>query len=142
VLVFLKVLSKYSSKLKENEISIVYGRISFREEEQPKLLLSDIYDVTEYSSRNTDTQNTVKTMQEAVPSKPKTVYLRFQHSDDVMINRISALLRLFSGNIPVHFYYQDTKQQLLVPESMYAQDGEYLKNKLIEFLGEPNVVYK
>ena len=49
---------------------------------------------------------------------------------------------LFSGNIPVHFYYQDTKQQLLVPESMYAQDGEYLKNKLIEFLGEPNVVYK
>ena len=142
MLVFPKVLTRYSSKLTENEIAVVAGRISFREEEQPKLLLSDVYDVTEFSSRNLNSQNNIDQKEDATPTKPRTVYLRFQNSNDAMIDRISALLRLFSGNIPVHFYYQDTKQQLLVPESMYAQDGEYLKNKLIEFLGEPNVVYK
>ena len=77
-----------------------------------------------------------------VDKKPKTVYLRFSNSNDILIGRITALLRLFPGSIPVHFYYQDTKQQVLVPESMYAEEGEYLKNKLIKVLGDKNVVYK
>ena len=74
--------------------------------------------------------------------KPKTVYLRFESSEDDRVERVKALLRLFAGAVPVNFYYQDTKQQVRVPQSMFADDGDYLRNRLTELLGEKNVVYK
>ena len=142
MLVFPKVLTRYSQKLRENSIFIVTGRISFREEEQPKLLLSDVYEVDEYSSQNSAATSERTTAPEDERQLPKTVYLRFSGKDDKNIERISALLRLFSGSLPVHFYYQDTKQQVLVPRSMFAEEGDYLKNRLIDLLGNSNVVYK
>jgi DNA polymerase-3 subunit alpha len=142
MLVFPKVLTKYSSKIKENSIYIVTGRISFREEEQPKLLLSDIYDVDDYSLDNNVIPQSAKTGHNEEPSGTQTVYLRFSSREDKIIDRITALLRLFSGDIPVHFYYQDTKQQVLVPRTMFAEEGDFLKNKLINLLGSSNVVYK
>ena len=141
MLVFPKVLTQYAAVIRENNILVLTGRISMREEEEPKFLLSDARGVEEYTGRSADN---VQGSQPAPPDKDKkkTVYLRFTGKDDARIERITALLRLFSGQIPVHFYYSDTKQQVIVPQSMFADDSEGLKNRLCRVLGEENVVYK
>ena len=141
MLVFPKVLTQYAAVIRENNILVLTGRISMREEEEPKFLLSDARGVEEYTGRSGDN---VQGSQPAPPDKDKkkTVYLRFTGKDDARIERITALLRLFSGQIPVHFYYSDTKQQVIVPQSMFADDSEGLKNRLCRVLGEENVVYK
>ena len=141
MLVFPKVLTQYAAVIRENNILVLTGRISMREEEEPKFLLSDARGVEEYTGRSADN---VQGSQPAPPDKDKkkTVYLRFTGKDDTRIERITALLRLFSGQIPVHFYYSDTKQQVIVPQSMFADDSEGLKNRLCRVLGEENVVYK
>ncbi|MBP0986505.1 MAG: DNA polymerase III subunit alpha, partial [Oscillospiraceae bacterium] len=141
MLVFPKVLTQYAAVIRDNNILVLTGRISMREEEEPKFLLSDARGVEEYTGRSGDN---VQGSQPAPPDKDKkkTVYLRFTGKDDARIERITALLRLFSGQIPVHFYYSDTKQQVIVPQSMFADDSEGLKNRLCRVLGEENVVYK
>ena len=141
MLVFPKVLTQYSAVIRENNILVLTGRISMREEEEPKFLLSDARSVEEYTGRSPE----AAPVSQPAPSereKKKTVYLRFTGKDDARIERVTALLRLFSGQIPVHFYYSDTKQQVIVPQSLFADDSEGLKNRLCRVLGEENVVYK
>jgi len=144
MLVFPKVLTKYAATVRENNIIVVTGRVSVREEEEAKFLLQDAYPVDEYvrqqeSGTRSAGDNEPKQQSEKTV---KTVYLRFDSKDDSRVSRTSALLRLFSGKNPVHFYYQDTKQQVIVPQSMYADDSEGLKQRLCRILGESNVVYK
>ena len=142
MLVFPKVLTQYASVIRENNILVLTGRISMREEEEPKFLLSEARGVEEYAGTGRPESAPAAHPSSEEKEKKKTVYLRFSSRDDARIDRISALLRLFSGQIPVHYYYSDTKQQVIVPQSMYADDSEGLRNRLCRVLGEENVVYK
>ncbi len=142
MLVFPKVLTQYASVIRENNILVLTGRISMREEEEPKFLLSEARGVEEYAGTGRPESALAAHPSSEEKEKKKTIYLRFSSRDDARIDRISALLRLFSGQIPVHYYYSDTKQQVIVPQSMYADDSEGLRNRLCRVLGEENVVYK
>ena len=142
MLVFPKVLTQYASVIRENNILVLTGRISMREEEEPKFLLSEARGVEEYAGTGRPEPASAAHPSSEEKEKKKTIYLRFSSRDDARIDRISALLRLFSGQIPVHYYYSDTKQQVIVPQSMYADDSEGLRNRLCRVLGEENVVYK
>ena len=141
MLVFPKVLTQYASVIRENSIAVMTGRISVREEEEPKFLLSEAYPVDEYIRMKGGTAGSEEPEREK-DNRKKTVYLRLEGRDDPRMERISALLRLFSGQNPVHIYYQDTKQQVIVPQSMFADDSDGLRERLCRVLGEENVVYK
>ena len=144
--VFPKTLQQYSSILKKDSLLVFVGRISAKEEDTPKLLVSNVYTLEQYEdNRNSSVaiNNVSENVKEDnVQKKMATIYLRFNSENDMNIEKISAVLRIFHGNIPVHFYYADQKKNVLVPESLFASSEQFLKSVLEEKLGPENVVYK
>ena len=77
------------------------------------------------------------------PSGGYTIYIRFSSEKDLdRIDRASAILRIFHGSIPVHFFYEKERKNLLVPEKLFASSDLYLKEILERYFGKENVVYK
>ncbi len=142
MLVFPKVLAQYAAVIRENSIAVLTGRVSFREEEEPKFLLSEAYPVEDYLGKRPQAPAAETAGKQEEKDRTKTVYLRLKSRSDERMERVSALLRLFSGRNPVHIYYSDTKQQVIVPQSMFADDSDGLRQRLCRVLGEENVVYK
>ena len=139
MLVFPRTLAQYSRMFEENRIIVVKGRISVKEEEEPKILCSDVYTPEEYFSRNREQPKPAAAAPEAAP---KALYLRFESGDDPRIRNITALLSLFGGEVPVHFYYTKEKKHILAPQSLYASCSDELMPRLVKFLGAENVVLK
>ena len=149
IFVFPNLLSKYSGILKKDALLVFEGRVSSKEEETPKLLASDIYTLDEYKARfrqnisNSILENNRLNTQGNKSQNAVTIYLRLpSETDSSLVERISAILRIFHGSIPVHFYYADTNKNVLVPEKLFASSEPYLKEVLEKNLGDKNVVYK
>jgi len=153
--VFPNTLSRYSSVLKKDSLLVFTGRVSSKEEEAPKLLVSDVYMLNDYKNRSVAVSSKNAAMSDnvnnpdngTVKDEKKTgnvvLYLRLPSENDTdLVERISAILRIFHGSIPVHFYYSDSRRNILVPEKLFASTEPYLKEVLVKILGDKNVVYK
>ena len=145
--IFPKVLQQYSNILKKDSLLVFEGRISSKEEDTPKLLVSNVLTLDQYEE-NYKSNSYVRPIQSDPNIRsPKgndtlKLYLRFLTEEDELVQRVSATLRIFHGSIPVHFYYSDKKKNVLVPESLFASTEPYLKTVLEKILGPENVVYK
>ena len=145
--IFPKTLQQYSNILKKDSLLVFEGRVSSKEEDTPKLLVSNVMTFDQYEKSYLSKSNNVSSISESTIRLNKNtdsvkLYLRFKSEEDEIIPRISATLRIFHGNIPVHFYYSDKKKNVLVPESLFASSEPYLKTVLEKYLGLENVVYK
>lgn len=143
--VFPKIWQQYSNILKKDALLVFEGRISAKEEDTPKILVSNVMTFDEFESKVLSSpQNSIVEKQDNIDIQHNSVklYLRFNSEEEMLIARVSAILRIFHGNIPVHFYYSDQKKNVLVPETLFASSEPYLKTVLQGLLGTENVVYK
>lgn len=138
MMIFPRQYGMYSQKLKTGGIYLIKGRISAREGEQAKVICQEITSVDDVDVSKHDSIAEKKQDNKDVT----TLYLRFSGVADPRIERVSALLRIFSGKLTVHFYYNDTRKNVIVPSEMFCDTGELLRNRLVELLGPENVVYK
>lgn len=155
-MVFPKTLVRCSGILKKNALLVMDGRISSKEEEAPKLLVSNVMtledfekDYAERSASRYDPLPREKSNQEKPQEQGTsfsggyTIYIRFSSEKDLdRIDRASAILRIFHGSIPVHFFYEKERKNMLVPEKLFASSDLYLKEILERYFGKDNVVYK
>ncbi|MGH4050667.1 MAG: DNA polymerase III subunit alpha [Clostridium sp.] len=121
VIVFPKTFEKYKSLLEEDEIVILKGRVSIREEEQPKILCEDIKPLQKINSEK--------------------IYILIENEATMKetLKKIKQNLAIYRGSTPV---YICTK----VPRKMYAVDkGLWLSEEIdtMEILrnmfGESNI---
>jgi DNA polymerase-3 subunit alpha len=117
VIVFPQVLSKYSSLLEEDRAVVIKGRISMREEEEPKLIANEV--------------------EALVNEKPGKLYLMISSdkSSDIQED-ISQVLRKYKGNIPVYLYVESMKKTFRYKSDMWIRRDSGLLHELSSLLGE------
>ena len=131
VLVFPRVYERLSSKINENDVVVMSGRLSAREDEVPKLILDDIRPLP------TDAEAARQPKPET-PGLSKRLYLRLPKSK---IDAATFILETTPGRIPVFFYVTDEKKTYRAPDSCRVS-GDFDRAGLTDLLGEENVVLK
>ena len=140
-LVFPKVLERVSTQLVPDTAVILAGRLSIREEEDPKLLLDTVEPLL------TDAQAAQLRTSGASPAKPGsetlpggTLYLRLP--DDSAIAMVRPILARSPGAVPVVLYILSTGAKLRAPQSLFVTPTRALVDALGDMLGAKNVVLK
>ena len=125
-LVFPKVLERVSTALMPDSAVILTGRLSIREDEEPKLLLDSVEPLPEN--------------RRAEGAGKRILWLRLP--DDTAIAPVSALLSRSPGQTPVMLYVLNTKKKLRAPETLRVNPDEKLLAGLTDMLGDGSVVLK
>jgi len=144
-LVFPKVLERVSTDLTPDTAVILSGRLSIREDEEPKLLL----DTVEPLPTNAEVEQGVASgilSPRAIPKKQddvlpgSTLYLRLP--SDSAIQVIRPVLGRSKGEIPVVLYIESSGVKLRAPKELYVKPTKALMDELTDMLGHKNVVLK
>ena len=120
VIVFPAILEKFNSLLTEENIVLVNGRISIKEEDQPKIICDEVKALTKV--------------------KAKKLYLKVEKSGNREIfDSIYALLKFFGGNVPVCLYNDNEKQLEVLDRECWVNLNDSLLLELKSRLGDENV---
>lgn len=132
-LVFPKTYKDVKAYIHEDSIVKIDGRLSYREEEEPKLLCNNIVRLTDLSKEPVKKEDTVAS---------EKLYIRFGLGKDFLLEKVKGLLSLYKGNTPVYVHIEETKQTALAPKEFFVNADEYLMKDLVNILGKENVVLK
>jgi DNA polymerase-3 subunit alpha len=131
MLVFPKILEKFSALLMEDHILKISAKLSIREDEEPKLICEKISPIDD----NTDGYEQTK-------SKKPGLYIKILSKESPACEKVSLLLSIFSGRVPVYIFVQNTGNLLLAPRTMWIDLNETLIRELKNQLGDENIVVK
>ena len=147
-LVFPKVYERYQGMMATDDLVVLCGKLSIREEESPKLLVDRVVPLEEWqtqpaprSDRRADAprRNAPQpqlTDAQIAQQSPRKLYLRLARQQ---MDRITALLSLHPGSVPVYLHIPDEKLTLLVPRLSWCDATPDCLHRLATFLGEANV---
>ncbi len=138
MLVFPKIYLTFSHMLREGIVYVFDGRVSLREDEEPKIIC-DVIDYPDSVSSSFNKVDNFKAPKKQPSKKKKGLFLRFDSEDDERIKKASEYLDIFDGNFPVYFYYNDTKKYFLLPREKFISENEPLIRELKKLLGDENV---
>ena len=118
VIVFPQMLTKYASLLEEDNGVVIKGRISLREEEEPKLVLNEAMPLTN-------------------EKQPEKLYLKISGETKPEIQQeICEVLKRYKGNIPVYLYMEETRKSFRSQRDMWIRRDPALLRELGLLLGE------
>ncbi|MCR5652733.1 MAG: DNA polymerase III subunit alpha, partial [Ruminococcus sp.] len=138
LIVFPQVFSKHGVLLSQGSVIEVFGTVSVREDEEPKIIADEI--------RPVDKNFVPKT--ESVSEKPQNrsksqrLYLRIDNLEGELYRRARQVTDIFDGRTPVVFYLTDTKKSFIAPESMWVSLNDVMIDELKRRLGDSNVAVK
>lgn len=119
-IVFPTVLEKYSMYLDEDNIVVINGRVSLREDEQPKIICEEVGPL--------------------VRKAVKKLYLRARREcSEELINRVKPICRFFNGSTPVYIYVEGDKAARLADRYMWVSLNDELIEELRDILGAESV---
>ena len=129
VIVFPKMLSKFSSLLNVDNVIFVEGQVSLKDEEPPKLILNSATAVR---------PNSEYTENKKIDSR---LYLKVKSIKEPIVNDIIELLKEYSGDTEIVFY--DIEQKKYVKAAgLTISASEDVLFALKAILGEDSVVLK
>lgn len=157
---FQRTLLKYGAFLVCDSVIAVSGTLSVRDEDEPKLLVDRVVpliadaDTAGLQSLERPQQPEAVSSQihqtvapDPVPAEPPQrpriitkLYLRTVYETDPMFKRAKAVCSIFSGAVPVIYYFSDTKEYK--PSGLFLNPTEFVIGELKELLGDENVVVR
>jgi len=147
IIVFPNILARFGSVFSEDSIILVKGKITMREGEQPKIICEEAYDLEEYGTKpkkEVDKKEITIDDSKGFNAQRGGIYLRIlpENREREFILSLDAMLRFFSGTVPVFLIDNDGKY-------IKVKNGNYtviycteLLSDLVEKLGERNVYVK
>lgn len=135
MLVFPKVLALYSSLLREGEAVVVTGRLSTREDEEPKVICEKV-------TRPEELFSPEEAAGCSASGKRTGLFLLCPGMEEPATVKARELLAAFPGKTPVYFRFRDSGKMLLAPKELWADVSEPVLRKLRSVLGEDCVVYR
>ena len=135
MLVFPKVLALYSSLLREGEAVVVAGRLSTREDEEPKIICEKV-------TRPEELFSPEEAAGRSASGKRTGLFLLCPGMEEPATVKARELLAAFPGKTPVYFRFRDSGKMLLAPKELWADVSEPVLRKLRSVLGEDCVVYR
>lgn len=132
VIVFPKILEKYASLIEEENIVLIRGKLSVREDEAPKILCEEIRPLRKAEAAGDAAQEFVR--------NPSKLFLRVVlHGDKAFMHSLKSLMEYFSGSTPV-ILCDESKNILGNGERQYRVNAsDTLIYELKRRLGEDNV---
>ena len=124
-LVFPKVLMQYSNILQEENIIVAEGRVSMREDEEPKFILESAMLLNE--------------MHPQTKKKP-TIYIRAAERNNAVLEKYNDIAARFPGEMPVCIFFKDVGGRLYAPENLRLSGSDESINYLKEYFGAENVI--
>ncbi|MGD9560028.1 MAG: DNA polymerase III subunit alpha [Oscillospiraceae bacterium] len=132
-LVFPRVLMEAGAAVQENAVVIIRGRVSVKEEEEPKLIAEEI--------RPADGSETEKIKAAAEPGM-QGLYIKVPSINSEEYRQAENLFTIFEGDWPVYIRFSDTRKMTRAPSSMWTINSETLIRELKSLLGEGNVAVR
>jgi len=155
VLTFSKTITESGEYIKEDVPVILRGRISAREDEEPKIVCDEIRPLTKsdaedfsarFSGQSVQTPKNAFRRKEEQRGKNNSngqkLYIKIDDEKEEMLEKIKSLLRIFKGKTPVILYFSKTKRQLIAKEDLWIEPDDKLIQKLREIAGDDGVVLK
>lgn len=129
VIVFPSTLVKYSNLIIEENAVLITGRISIKEEEQPKIICEEVRPLKKAEG-----------IHEQDRPKSTRLYIRTNEPENSdMIKSVNSLLKYFSGNTPVCFYNEQDKTKRMAYRENWVSLNESLLKELKARFGDENV---
>lgn len=120
VIVFPSTLERYGNLIEEENIVLIKGRISIREEEQPKIICGE---VSSLRKKNI-----------------KKLYLKINNNlDDEIMKSTISFLKFFNGGVPVILYNEDEKKTKVLERDSWVNLSDTIIFELKKRLGDENV---
>ncbi len=144
VLVFPRVLAQYAALTEVDRLVVFSGRLSYREDEDPKLILEEARPLDDMG--NTAQQAGVYA-NKAPPPPEKTrskalrpgLYLKVAAPGSPAWLSAQKYMTVFDGDTPVYVYFTESRQLTLAPRELWVSLCGILLRVLKEELGEQNV---
>lgn len=134
LLCFSRVLETCGAYLRENEVVVVKGKLSVRDEKSPQLMCDSAYPLSAAESMPPPRP----AVRETKVLQGETLYLKFPSLEDKAVRHMKLVFSMFPGNTPVKMVMADTRKvygtQALLHRALIAEAKEVL--------GEENVVVK
>ena len=155
-LVFPKVYERYQGMMAVDDLVVLHGRLSIREEEAPKLLVEKLIPLEAWHPEEsppaaTMGQSTARpvpppkrhtseapklTDAQAAAKAPRKLYLRLNRPQ---MDAASSTLSLYPGSVPVYLHLPAEKMTLLAPKTGWCDASDGCLNRLNALLGAENV---
>jgi DNA polymerase-3 subunit alpha len=120
IIVFPKTYEKFSALIIEENIVTIKGRISLKEDENPKIVCEDIKPLKRLKSRK--------------------LYIKVNEAETKTLkSSLISLLKYFKGNIPVYLYDSNSDTVEVMDRECWVNLNDELINELKSRLGEDNV---
>lgn len=157
VLVFPKILSQYGPMLQAGNAVLLRGRISLREDEEPKLLCDQAAPAPEPGGQLPDMAARPQRLSgqpvsapsaaggPSVVHRPKEpsahhgLYLRVPSADSAAYRRACLVLDVFDGSEPLYIRFADTGKLVRAPLNMCVWPHPVMLGELRRVLGGENV---
>ena len=154
-LVFPKVYEKYAPMLSSDSLVVVDGKLSFREEEEPKLLVDAVRPLNAANAaiKAASPEKTVPTSRGRAdaPARPLSAPKLAAQSQRKLylladtrarMEEIKSLCRSHPGSVPVTVKIQDEGIAFLLDEGYWCDGGEELLSVFRSLFGAGGVVMK
>lgn len=135
VIVFPNVYAKCGGLLSQGAVVEIFGTVSLREDEEPKILAGEIRPVDRHSAAQPQPKPEKS-------SKPPKLYIRLDNLDGEKYKKAYQIIDIFEGRTPVVFYLTDTKKSFIAPDKLWVSLNDVMINELKRRLGDENVVVK
>ncbi|TYQ12977.1 UNVERIFIED_CONTAM: DNA polymerase-3 subunit alpha [Acetivibrio alkalicellulosi] len=120
VIVFPAIFERYAKLIDVENIVLIKGRISIKEEEQPKIICEEVSPLR---------KNNVKKL-----------YLKVNSNlDSEFMESTLSLLKFFNGSTPVYLYYEDEKKTKILEKECWISLNNGIISELKIRFGEENV---
>ena len=124
IIIFPNIFSKHFELIKVGEILLAEGKVSKKDEELPKVIVSNLKQL----------------------KKEQKLYIRLPKDKfELEGNVILAMQNLegeFKGEVPVYIYYEGTNKLKLLSRDSWVNSNNYTLNKLVKMFGEENIKLK
>ncbi|MBP3322875.1 MAG: DNA polymerase III subunit alpha [Clostridia bacterium] len=157
MLCFASVFERFQSLIKEGEIVKAFGRISFTEEKEPKLIceyigkppaeeeIDSFVKPPEKNRLNLPERSKPFDNHKDESGKKKKecgLFIRVQSADSAQYKKAMQYIEIFDGTSDVYIRFNDTKKLLKAPSKYRVDINPSLIRELKKLLGNENVAVK
>ncbi len=117
-IVFPKVLMQYSHVLQEGEVVVMEGKLSIRDDEEPKILCEKATPI------------------EGVENTPRTVFIKIPDKNPSAIEGLTKTAKEHPGTVNVCIYIESTKERFNVPDNLKVSGTQKCVSDLEKCFGK------
>ena len=143
VIVFSKMYEKFGQRLQNDQVIVVQGKVSVREDENTKLVAQDILfyedvgyaDADKNSELRADMESAREVRHDAVPPPVQTFWIKVPANKPVQLKNITDILAAHRGSTQVMIYNEAQNKKYLARQEFWVTPNYVLSQELERLLG-------